>query len=94
MRPRTANTLYHDNLDDRREIHQLLGRLSPAKRLRWLAWCCRQSKHGATHPEVQPGHQGGQLETYFDFWALVVQYELDADRALGRLVEMVRGKCR
>ena len=32
-----------DNLDDRREIHELLRRLPPRRRVQWLTWACRQS---------------------------------------------------
>ena len=33
----------HDNLDDRREIHQLLARLSPLKRVAFVDECCRNA---------------------------------------------------
>ena len=48
--------LIRDNLDDRREIHSLLGRLPPLVRVRFDAWCCANAlaAPGATdyRPEV------------------------------------------
>lgn len=45
-----------DDLDSRREVCTLLGKLSPAERIAWLRWCCKQAtlnKRSSLHPKVQ-----------------------------------------
>lgn len=80
-----------DTKDDRREMHQLLERLPPAARLRWLQWCC----------DAVPGPHRGKvkvnrfttgenaLEVFLDAWQLFVQYELDPTAAAAHLESLV-----
>lgn len=82
--------LIHDNLDDRREMLLLLDKLPPWKRLRFLWWCCRRAKDGLHRPEPTPFHRGGSLEVWSDLWALAMNFGLDMDKALDKLVEVVR----
>lgn len=35
--------LHYDTVDDRREVHRLLGRLPPRERVAFLSWACRQA---------------------------------------------------
>ena len=45
----------YDNRDDRKEVVTLLARLSPAMRVFWLSWCCRQvngNGHSALKQQV------------------------------------------
>lgn len=76
-----------DTLDDRREIHRLLDRLPPGRRLAFLQWCCRQVPH-----PVNVAHRstGSTFEVFFDLWKLGHQYELDMDAAARRLESLVR----
>jgi len=96
----------HDNLDDRREIHRLLTYLPPRRRVEFLAWCCRRSvvPNSATRPgptrktwelaETARWDSSADrrlaLDVYFDCWILCVQYELNLDLALERLVQLAR----
>lgn len=97
-----------DTLDDRKEIYTLLARLSPARRLAWLRWCCRRAvvPNSATHPgparktvelaelarRDSSADERLTLDVFFDFWNLTgLNYELDPQLALNRLVEMARG---
>lgn len=81
-----------DNLDDRREIHYLLGKLPPAARVAYLRWACQQCHFpsSTTHPGVPPDHSGHHLETFFDLTTLFWQYHLDADLAVRELERRVR----
>ena len=97
-----------DNLDDRREVHELLRKLPPDRRVAWLAWACRQSKlpRFDERPAVarktlalaeqarwdSSADERLTLECYTDIWFLAMSYELNLDVALAKLVEMVRGK--
>lgn len=95
-----------DNTDDRNELHRLLERLPPLRRVQFLAWACRQAtlKGSATRPGVQArmwrwAEEAGNdaaldrrlsLEVYFDLWALAMSYEFDLVKAVEKLVEVVR----
>lgn len=96
-----------DNLDDRTEVYRLLSRLSPARRLAWLRWCCARAvlPNSATHPgparkmveladlarRDSSADQRLTLDIFYDFWSLTgLNYELDPDVALTKLVAMVR----
>jgi hypothetical protein len=97
-----------DTLDDRREIHRLLTRISPQARLRFLEWCCQSAvlPHSQVRPTVsrttrelaaQARWDSGadaRLSTgiYEDVWYLAGNYDFDIDRALARLVEVARGR--
>lgn len=85
--------LVYDNLDDRREIHRLLERLSPTGRKRFLAWCCQQvtiSPNSTIHPRVAQRTRGLAQEIFYDVWALAIQYGLDLDVVAAKLVEVVK----
>jgi hypothetical protein len=100
--------LQYDSLDDRREVHQLLRRLSPARRVKFLEWCCEKAvlPHSKIHPKVSAStraladsarwEDGADsrlsLAVYTDVWMLAAQYQFSIDDALKRLVEMVRSK--
>lgn len=47
------NLLVIDTLDDRREIHLLLAKLNPRRRVLFLQWCCSRA-HLAGAPEARP----------------------------------------
>lgn len=80
-----------DTLDDRREIHHLLAKLPPRRRIAFLDWCTRQVKNdkGDTpHPifdqrqlELAMRCDRADLrltnEVYSDLWILVGQWRLD-----------------
>lgn len=94
-----------DTLDDRREIHTLLGRLSPRERVAFLGWCCERAK-GKCRPKpsrkMDPRIRDAMrddgaderltLEMYYDFWVLVHQYEVDSVAAAKELERRCRGK--
>lgn len=96
----------HDNLDDRREIFYLLGKLSPSERLAWLEWACRHATLG--HSQVRPAvarktrelaararwdsaaDSRLTLEIYFDLFMLDVSFRVDFEALLKRLEAAVR----
>lgn len=97
-----------DTLDDRREMAALLERLPPAKRVAFVAWCCRQVTvpNSAIHPRVaarthdlaalarwdDSAVERLRVDLWTDLWMLAAQYGLDMDAAAARLVAMVRRK--
>lgn len=88
-----ARGLVLDTLDDRREMHALIERLPPPRRLAYLRWCCAQTGQIGYHQaKVDPWHSARSMEVYFDVWALHTQYGLNLDKALEKLVEIVRGR--
>lgn len=103
--PRPAY-LQLNTLDDRREVHQLLARLPPRRRVDFLNWCCRQIRNpvGRTCPHVSPrtlrllpaarrddeADQQLTNELFYDWWYLCAQHDLDQAAATQRLVELVR----
>lgn len=51
-----SQLLQFDTRDDRREVCALLAKLSPAERIAWLRWCCKQATLGGKrgmHPKIQ-----------------------------------------
>lgn len=102
----TKQLLYHDNREDRTEIHRLLCRLAPADRLQFLRWACQNATlpNSAVRPRVSrktvelaglARHDDSadrrlSLECFFDLMFLANSYSFDLDQALARLVEMVR----
>ena len=100
--------LAHENIDSRREIHQLLERLSPARRIKFAAWACSQAvlPNTEVRPVVAPktrrlaerarwdseADRQLSLEVYWDCWFLCSSYKFNLDKALARLVEMVRNR--
>lgn len=104
--PQAPFIVAHDNLDDKRELWGLLKRLPPRQRVQFLHWCCIQATVPSTRtqPRVQPAtEQRAELamrddsadtaltyECYFDIFAMANQYELDLDKTLDKLVELVR----
>lgn len=106
--PARTTVLQLDNLDDRREVHELLRHLPPRRRVAWLAWACRQSKMNKFREPIVVGRETHKLaemairdssadnaltvDVYMSMWTLAMQFQLDLDRALAKLVEMVRAK--
>jgi hypothetical protein len=102
----TPGRLQHDCLDDRRQIHELLARLTPRDRITFLRWCCTRAAlpHSTTRPRVsrrtvrlarlaerdESADRRLALDCFFDVWNLTTQYDFDLDAALEKLVEMVR----
>jgi hypothetical protein len=82
------NALCLDNKDDRKELYYLLGKVSPAHRLSFLAWCCAQCQ-GVLRPKVSVNSTGSDLEVFFDLWALSLHYGLCLDRAAAELERRV-----
>lgn len=102
-----TSVLQLDNVDDRTEVrHALLRRLSPARRVAFLAWACGQSKLGKFESRPVVGKQTHELaklarwdssadealskDVELSLWTLAVQFQLNLDLALAKLVEMVR----
>lgn len=78
-----------DDLDTRREIMILLGKLSPPERVNFLRWCTvrvnsklRHNPEGKVFVYVKDETEGHVAEAYFDFMALIVHYGLDWQTAL------------
>ena len=82
--------LVYDNCDDRKEIHRLLERLPPAKRLAWLQDCCRRCTLPGSNTSPVVTRCGNAMEVFYDAWMLVKDYNMDMDAALKRLVQIAR----
>jgi hypothetical protein len=98
--------LIYDNLDDRREIHTLMGKLSPQSRIEFVAQCCRDAPLQVSRKNPHIAAKTLELaktarwdssaderlttELYFDLWSLANGFDFDLDIALARLVQMVR----
>jgi hypothetical protein len=98
--------LTHDNLDDRRELHLLLHRLPPQRRVDFLNWCCSQARLGRHEaaikvsrrvaPTLALAHKSDEhdakltMDLYLDLWTLATHYSFDLDRAMVRLEGLVR----
>lgn len=96
----------HDNLDDRKEVFYLLGKLPPSERIRWLEWaCCRSVLPGSkVRPFVarrtrQLAEQARwdsaadarlTMEVYYDLWHLDVSFTVDFAQLLRQLEQQVR----
>lgn len=77
--------------DERREIGRLLKHLSPARRIDWLKWCCRQvSKPAAETTVIQ--NDGTVSAVFWDAMSLFWGSGLTMQRAGEQLVKMVRGR--
>lgn len=100
----TPTLLAVDTLCDRRELHTLLHKLHPRKRVRFVEWCCatvtrpRQSAPVVTTDEQQVRdaercERGDDRLTnlcLMDVYALGSQWNLDLPRAAKVLEEYVR----
>lgn len=94
-----------DDLDSRREIWHCLHRLSPKRRLAFVAWCCdRVTRPGHTRPAVTPASADLVLaayrcdnadlrlsnECYTDILFMGSQYQLDLVAAAVFLEQCVK----
>jgi hypothetical protein len=60
--PQPKQILSVDTLDDRREIHQLIRRLPPWKKLAFLSWACQTaSLSPGSRTKPRPGFQTIEL---------------------------------
>lgn len=98
--------LAFDTLDDRREMHTLLAKLPPARRVAFLAACCAEVTlpGSAVRPQPAPwlaarARDAGRCdraddrltaEVYTDMIALANAYNLDLGKALLKLERLVR----
>jgi hypothetical protein len=96
----------YDNLDDRRELYCLFARLSPAQRIAFLDWCCRQSAvpNSACRPGVSAAMRERAklaqrdssadekltIECLLDVYNLSIQYTLDLAYVARALEYVVR----
>jgi hypothetical protein len=97
-----------DTKDDRREVHRLLSLLSPAERLDFIRWCCRQVylPNSRINPQpsrrMQPRFAAAMrddraderlvMEQYMDFWQLANIYKLNVVAAAKELERRVKAK--
>ena len=102
--------LQYDNLDDRREIHQLLARLPPVERVRFDVWCCARASlpHFKHKPEVMAktwrlaelarwdssADERLTYEVWMDLWQISINYQFSLDVAVIELASRVRHFCR
>lgn len=85
-----------DDVDTRREVFILLGKLMPTERTAFLYHCCdRIGILGVDQNSGKPlavtitCESGDITESYLDFWGLVASYGLDAKAALEELERRV-----
>lgn len=88
------NNLYYDNVDDKKEIYNMLSNyLSEAEREEFLKWCCanvntnmrqilKPGKNSTFHPK----------EVYWQLMSLAFLHHLDLNIATQKLTEIVRKK--
>lgn len=106
----THALIQHNTLDDRRELHTLLGRLPPARRVAFVADCCARSvlPHSRVRPFVDPhtyalaeravrddaADTRLSLVLYQDLWLLSSNFDFDLSAALDRLEQVVKKESR
>lgn len=74
---------------DRKEVWQLLQRISEEKRMEWLHWCCEQSRGFGKHPVKAVGP--GVLGEVFECWKqLCHAFKLDMAKSRAKLEEIVK----
>lgn len=94
-----------DNLDDRREIWQLLHRLAPPRRVDFLRQCCAKVPPPRPRPAVARmaarllaartcgvADRGITNEIYYDLLYLSVNHDLDLGAAAVELEAVVSGR--
>jgi hypothetical protein len=94
-----------DSRDDRRELHGLLHRLPPKRRLEFLEWCCKQVPPAAKLPvpavwkmratveqayRCEKANEVLSNEIYCDLLQLFNVYHLDAMKTALELTALVR----
>lgn len=105
-KPRPEQVKLVDSPDERKEVVYLLSRLSPVRRVSFLEWACRAARlpNSPHHPAVSrdvydlvdlarwdsSASERLTVECCMDLYALSVQWMFDLERALLKLVEMVR----
>jgi hypothetical protein len=82
-------TFTRPELDDRREVWLLLGRLRPSQRVSWLRWCCREASAGQPNPIEVSDSDGSVEAVYWDFVSVLNQGRLTLARAGERLARLV-----
>lgn len=101
-----SSILHHDNRDDRREIHYLLSKLSPHKRIAWVQKCCRKAtlRGSVLNPAVDiksirlaelamrddSADQKLTMDLFLDLWHLANHYNFDLEAALVDLERVVK----
>lgn len=96
----------HDNLDDRREVFYLLGKLSPLERVQWLEWACRHATLGRSTVRPVVARKTRELALrarwdtaaaerltlviWWDLWMLDVNFRVDFEALLRGLEAAVR----
>lgn len=105
-RPPKPKFLVYDNLMDRREILLLLRRMEPRRRMVFYRWACAAATLPNSPHRAQVTPETTELakkarwcskasemlcnEIYSDMFYLSWMYNFDLDRAVAKLVEMVR----
>jgi hypothetical protein len=103
---RKPGHVLHDNLDDRREVFYLLGKLPPLERVGLLAWACRHATLGKSSVRPVVATKTRQLaerarwdsaadqrlthEIFRDLWMLDVNFRVNFETLLRRLEQAVR----
>ena len=82
--------VYRLTLGDRREIVQLLERLTPSARIAWLRSCCRLAKLGNTTTMVDPRTRGEVNEIYLDWVSLTTQFRVPVTETVEDLLRLVQ----
>lgn len=85
-----------NDVDTRREVFILLGKLTPTERTAFLYHCCDRIGILGVDPDSGKPlavtitcESGDVTESYLDFWGLVASYGLDAKSALEELERRV-----
>jgi hypothetical protein len=89
MRP-VGPTFTYVELDDRREVWTLLGLLTPARRVEWLRWCCKEASRGCHH-EIRVTESDGSVGgVWYDAVTIFGQGRLTVAGAGIKLVDMLK----
>jgi hypothetical protein len=75
--------------DDRRQVYNMLDKLHPARRIRFVNWCAGQCPKKLP-VEANMVSMGSTSETYAHLMLLEVQYGLKLKPVLDRLAEVLK----
>lgn len=81
---------YGFDKSDRHEVFQLLERLEPIERKRWLQWCCKRIERPGLAASIDPKTIGLSREIYLDWIMLCTQMFVDPIETRDELERRVR----
>lgn len=87
----SVNQAFLPDRDERRDLHEMLESTTPAIRLRWLKWCCKEASDGMVTTYVEKT-DGSAKQVWCDAVTLFWGRKLTILRAGDKLAEMIKGR--